>query len=266
MPRVSLVPREEKGRELRRRAGLVPIAGGVILIAILGGSYFYYSTSVDNAQQDLSNARAKNAALSKQLAELQNYQQIKSQKDSKLSSVQAVYSQRVRWSRILDDLSFVIPSDIWLTSMQASIPGTPVTACSGTSKPSGDCTQIQPDVLIEGYTHENEMPVVATFLIRLGLMPSLANVNLISAQTEKVGNNLVIHFKIGVTLKNPAQIQENAPSPATGQQAPSPVVPNVRTTPTRTGAATGATTGTVPYPGTGTITGPAPTGAPGVSP
>ncbi len=242
MPRVNLVPREERARELRRRAGLVPVAGAVVLVALLGGSYFYYSTSVDNAQQDLGNIQAKNAALSKQLAELKNYQQLKTQKDAKLSSVQAVYNQRVRWSRILDDLSFVIPSDIWLTSMQASVTGTPVTACSGSAKPSGDCTQFQPDVLIEGYTHENEMPVVATFLVRLGLLPSLADVNLISAATEKIGNDLVIHFKIGVTLKSPAQVQENAPSPATGEQGPSPVVPSAgRTT---TGATTGAATGT----------------------
>ncbi len=262
MPRVNLVPREARAREMRRRAGFVPIAGAVVLVAILGGSYYYYTSSVDNAQQDLNNARSKNAALSKQLAELQNYQQIKSQKNSRLSSVQTVYNQRVRWSRILDDLSFVIPSDIWLISMQASVPGTPVTACSGSPKPSGDCTQIQPDVLIEGYTHEDEMPVVATFLIRLGLLPSLANVNLISASTEKMGTDLVIHFKIGVTLKNPAQIQQSAPTPATGAEAPLPVTPTTRTTPGR--ARTGAATGTVPY--SQSSTGQAPAGSTGVTP
>ena len=237
MPRVNLVPQEEQAREFRRRIYIFPVAGAVLVLAALGGTYYYYSSQVDNSQQEYANLQNTNASLGKQLQELQQYQDIQNQKQTKLNSVQTVYDQRVRWSRILDDISFVIPSDIWLTSMDASVTGSPVTTGGTTAKAGAGSTQSAPDITIEGYTDNAAMPSVATFLIRLGLLPSLQNVTLISADTEKLGDALAIHFRIGAFLK------QNGQAPAT--QAPATVTP-LPSTP----ASTTPTTGTTPNAGT----------------
>lgn len=224
MPRVNLVPQEEQAREFRRQMYIFPVAGAVLVLAALGGTYYYYSSQVDNSRQEYANLQKTNASLGKQMQELQQYQDIQNQKQAKLNSVKTVYDQRVRWSRILDDISFVIPSDVWLSSLNASVSGTPVTAGGTIAKAATGSTPSAPDITIEGYTDKAAMPSVATFLIRLGLLPSLQNVTLISADTEKLGTSLAIHFRIGAFLK------QNGQAPAT--PAPATVTPLPGTTPT----------------------------------
>ena len=250
MPKVNLVPREEQAREFRRRIYIFPIAGAVLVVAALAGTYYYYSNQVDSSQQEYANLQSNNASLAKQLQELQQYQDLQSEKQTKLSNVENVYNQRTRWSRIMDDISFVIPNDIWLTSLTASVSGTPVSACGSAPKPNAGCTQTTPDIVLEGYTDQNAMPSVATFMIRLGLLPTLQNVNLISADTEKIGTQLAIHFRIGASLKQGGE-SESAVSPTAGV-TPSPTM----TTPTGTGTSTvpGAGSSTA---GAGTTTTPA---------
>lgn len=230
MPRVNLVPQEEQAREFRRQMYIFPVAGAVLVLAALGGTYYYYSSQVDNSQQEYANLQKTNASLGKQMQELQQYQDIQNQKQAKLNSVKTVYDQRVRWSRILDDISFVIPSDIWLSSLNASVNGTPVTAGGTTPKAGAGSTPSAPDITIEGYTDKAAMPSVATFLIRLGLLPSLQNVTLISADTEKLGTSLAIHFRIGAFLKQNGQAPA-MPGPATVTPLPSTPAAGTTSTP-----------------------------------
>ena len=77
MPRVNLVPGEEKQRELRRRMYIVPVAGTIILAGILGGTYYYYSNRLDNADRQLQDIKQSNNALQKQVAEMKRYDEIK---------------------------------------------------------------------------------------------------------------------------------------------------------------------------------------------
>lgn len=249
MPRVNLVPREERAREFRRRIYIFPIAGAVLLVGALGGSYYYYTSEVDSAKQELQEAQNRNAQFARQLAELDRYQQIKQQKEKQLSAVTAAYNERVRWSRILDDVAMVIPDDVWLVSINAQIPGTPITAAGG-QRPSGTAAGTDKDVIFEGFTYANDthpqsMDSVATFMTRLGLLSSLTDVSLVSAETEKIGERMVIRFKIGAMVKKLNEGQKPATAPATGERPPS------STTPT-TGTSTSPTTTT----GSRTITSP----------
>lgn len=243
MPKVNLVPKEEQAREFRRQIYIFPIAGAVLVIAAMGGTYYYYNSQVESSQQEYVSLQQNNASLSKPLQELQRYEDLQSQKQTKLNNVETVYNQRTRWSRIMDDISFVIPNDIWLTSLTASVGGTPVTACGGGAKPNAGCTQTSPDIVVEGYTNDKAMPSVATFMIRLGLLPTLQNVTLISADTEKLGTRLAIHFRIGANLKQGGQAQAT-PAPTTGVTPPTGTgtntIPGTRTAASRTTTASSA--------------------------
>jgi Tfp pilus assembly protein PilN len=241
MPRVNLVPQEEQAREFRRRIYIFPIAGAILLVGALGGSYYYYTNQQTNAKNELDQTQQSIDAKAPQLAELQRYEDAKSQKQARLSSVNNLYNARVRWSRILDDISFVIPEDIWLNSITAEVPGAQAsTAAAG--KPAATDTS-QQDIVIEGFTYENSMPTIATFMVRLALLPALSEVTLESAATEKVGNDLVIRFKIGAKLKQGPEAQRPVSAPNTGEQGPSSVTPTTGTGTSTTGTGTG-TTGT----------------------
>lgn len=239
MPRVNLIPREEKAKEQRRKAYMLPLAGTALLAVTLGGSYYYFNNKLSDSQEEVENYKQKNAGIAKQVAELQRYEEMKKQKQARLSSITNIYNQRVRWSRTMDDLAFIVPEEIWLKSIEASVPGA-VTKTKDKKAEEGGGVK---DVVIEGFTWE--MPTVAVFMVRLGLIPSLTDVTLISAEKEELEGRIVTHFKVGATLKQTQETQKPTTAPSTGEQGPSGVTsttPTTRTTPTGTTGTTRTST------------------------
>lgn len=237
MSKVNLVPIEEQQREFRRQFYIVPVAGALVLAGILGGSYYYYSSQLSNSEQKLQDIKSSNASLQKQVNELKRYEEVKNKKQTQLNLVTGLYGQRVRWSRTLTDLAFVIPDDVWLVSIRAKVPGVE-TAASSSSSSSAASAEKQ-DIEIEGYTRG--MPSVAIFLVRLGLIPSLMEVTLVSAEKEEMASQIVTHFKIEASLKQTGETQGPSVAPVTGEDGPSSVTP---TTGTSTTPTTGSTTPT----------------------
>lgn len=241
MPKVNLVPGEERQRELRRQLYIVPVAGALVLAGVLGGTYYYYNNQVTNSEKQLQDIKSSNASLQKQVNELKRYEEVKNKKQAQLNIVTGLYGQRVRWSRTLGDLAYVIPDDVWLTSIKAKVPGvvTAGSAASNTSGAAGDARDIE----IDGYTRG--MPSVAILLVRLGLIHSLTDVTLVSAEKEELSGQIITHFKIAATLKQTGETQGPSVAPVTGEEGPSSVTP---TTGTSTTPTTGSTTptGTTP--------------------
>ncbi|MDO8735659.1 MAG: PilN domain-containing protein [Thermoleophilia bacterium] len=242
MPRINLVPLEEQQRELRRQLYIIPVAGALVLAGVLGGTYYYYNNQVSNAETQLQDIKNSNASLQKQVNELKKYEEVKNKKQAQLNIVTGLYGQRVRWSRTLGDIAFVIPDDVWLISIKARVPGVETAGAASTS--SSGSANIR-DIEIEGYT--KGMPSVAVLLMRLGLIPSMTEVTLVSAEKEDMASQIVTHFKISATLKQTGEIQGPSVAPVTGEDGPSSVTP---TTGTSTTPTTGSTTPTGTTPGT----------------
>jgi len=246
MPKVNLIPEEERAREYRRQFYIIPVGAAIAIVGALGLSYYYYNNQVDSADKQLQDMKAKNEGLQKQVAELDRYQEIKNKKQSQLSVITGLYGQRIRWSRTLDDLAFVIPDDVWLISIKAKAPGTTASQSAGGAGTSGAEADAR-DVEIEGYTYE--MPSVAVFIIRLGLISSLTDVTLTSAEKVDVSGKIITNFKIGATYKQTADNAKPSAAP-TGGGGTSPVTPTTGTSTTATGSTT--RTGTTTSPTTGT--------------
>jgi Tfp pilus assembly protein PilN len=233
MPKVNLVPLEERQRAYRRQFYIIPIAGSLVLLGALGGSYYYFNSRLSNAENELSLYKQNNANMSRQIAELQQYEDLKSQKQARLSSVTSVYQGRFRWSRMLDDMSFVVPETISLTKISGRVPGAETAGQrAGTAQ--------EEDLSFEGFTYT--MPDVAIFMVRLALIPSLTDVSLSVAEIEEKGGQLPIHFIINASLKQAGENQRPAVAPTTGEAGPSSVTPTT-TTPTGTSTNGAATNG-----------------------
>ncbi|MFA6002077.1 MAG: hypothetical protein WC828_08225 [Thermoleophilia bacterium] len=247
MPRVNLVPQEERQRELRRQIYIFPLAGAVLLIAAMGGSYYYFNSELNNKQNELDAKKQLNAQMSKDVAEIAKYDDLKSRKVSRQTAVTNLYSQRFLWSRTLDHISFVMPTDSWLIDIKGNVPGIATNATSKTS--SAQKNQAQ-DLILEGYTYE--MGTIATMMIRIGLVPSLKDVVLIKAEKEDLNGRMVVHFSVGANLNQTADTSKTSVAPVTGEQGPSDVTPTTGTTtsPTTGRTTTGSTTRT-----TGTTSG-----------
>lgn len=232
MPRVNLVPKEEQAREFRRQFLIIPIAAVALIVIGMVGGYVYYDQKLQSEQEELQILKDNNENQKRQVQELEEYEAVGKEKQDRLAQVTMLDLSRVRWSRTMDDLAFVVPDDIWFESIEGMVPWEISAAQATTESQDYDFT-------IEGSTRT--MSSVAVFMIRLGLIPSLENVELINAEKEDSEGEGIIKFSIGASLVPLADVTQPAIAPSTGEDGPSDGSTNTDTTGTTTN---GTNTGT----------------------
>jgi Tfp pilus assembly protein PilN len=131
LPRVNLLPKEIKQRQLvRRQRGGVAVAF-VVLLALLGFWYMRESQKLTEARQEADRERAVATGLRAKKAELQPYAALGSQIAAAEQLRAKVYARELRFSGILQDISAIIPGDVWLTQMSVALKETGPAAGAG---------------------------------------------------------------------------------------------------------------------------------------
>ena len=131
LPRVNLLPKEIKERRLvQRQRGGIAVAF-VLLLALLGLWYVRESQKLTEARQEADRERAVAAGLRAHKAELQSYAALESQVAATEQLRAKVYAREIRFSAILQDISAIIPADVWLTQMNVAFKATGAEAGAG---------------------------------------------------------------------------------------------------------------------------------------
>ncbi len=121
---------------------------------------------------------------------------------SRALGVANVLTQRLAWDVVLNDLSRVIPRNVWLSTLEAQSP-TPLAATTGAIPPAavvpGSPLVTPTGMTVQGYTYSQVD--VARLLARLTTLPSLTNVQLQKSEKAKVGNKTVIQFTVLADLR-----------------------------------------------------------------
>ncbi len=97
----------------------------------------------------------------------------------RVSALAVVLGQRVVWDRLLREVSEVVPSDVWLTTVTAQ---SPTYATGSATAPAAVTTTLPQGFVVDGCTYSQ--PSVARFLARLQLVPDLSDVTLAKAQKQ----------------------------------------------------------------------------------
>jgi Tfp pilus assembly protein PilN len=120
MPRVNLMPPEIGDAERFRRLQLA--MGGAVLLAavIVGGLYMHAKSGISAAKAQVATAQAQNTALQAKVNSLATVKATFAAVQSKQALLQQAMGQEIRWSYVLNDLSLRLPSNVWLTGVQAS--------------------------------------------------------------------------------------------------------------------------------------------------
>ncbi len=199
MRAVNLLPRQQQVRQTRERPNSVVLVAGIggaaVVLALVGG-FLLANRSVDRQRQALSTARAVLAVTpAHHVSTSANAfrSAVLTQRQQRSLALAAAIGQRVAWDRILRRFALVLPNDVWLTSLNGTVPlGTtgiapaPVTPSALPSTPTA--------LSIQGYTYTQEG--VARLLERLSVLPDLKNVQLQSSQTSLVAGQNVVSFTI----------------------------------------------------------------------
>jgi Tfp pilus assembly protein PilN len=212
MRAVNLLPREDSGRRRKRMtAGFqLAIVSPFVVGSLLAAGYLLASSKLNDNKTTLSALQAELAAIPPPAESPQTNAQLALQRDQRVAALGTALQARVGWDRILREISSVLPSDVWLTGLDATSPEvapvvapppsttttttTTTTATTTTTPaPAAPVPGIAP-LKISGYTYSQEG--VARFLGRLSLIPELQNVRLVSSTQTLVLGRFVFQFSI----------------------------------------------------------------------
>jgi Tfp pilus assembly protein PilN len=117
MMRINLLPPEilEK-RRAERRIIYVAIAA-VLIFAVLGVVWVFSYMRVDAKQQDLDVRLQEIQATQAKADMLAVFEQKEQDLQARKAIAEAALAGRKNWAKLFDELSLVMPTDIWITSM-----------------------------------------------------------------------------------------------------------------------------------------------------
>jgi Tfp pilus assembly protein PilN len=197
--RINLVPAAERARTKTDVGVLLLVLAGVVVLAGIAFSYYSFNNQLSSKQDELAQLQSENAQIVAQLASLAEFDALAVKTAETETLVQALYVGRTLVSQVLGDISLVVPDNTWFTTLDVEAPvstvgGDPEAAAASNSTGS---------VAIQGNTYSFED--VATFLVRMELVPGLVDINLSSA-TSAAGvvdaRKTVKGFNAGTGLVN----------------------------------------------------------------
>jgi Tfp pilus assembly protein PilN len=202
MRAVNLLPREARGGRSISPQQMPAVVGagmGFVVVAALAGGYLSASSKVKTAQADLTAAQTQLAQTpvppAPQVQVNTTPSAVTAEQAPRLQAVSAVLSQRIAWDRVLREFSLVLPSDVWVLSLQMTAPQTAGAANGFT---------------VTGSTYSYDS--VARMLTRMYLVPDLTGVTLGSVSGS--ASDKIVQFSVNATIKGGAAPAAPVPAPA----------------------------------------------------
>jgi Tfp pilus assembly protein PilN len=185
MRAVNLLPREVTKTKSRRPSAplITAFVTGVVVFTILAAAFFKESASVSSKRTDLQAARAELAQVPGPTAPDNSIKTLNGEEAKRIAALQSALDGRIAWDRVLREVSLVLPSNVWLSSLtlQAPASATPIPGTTtGTTTPTTTTTPstvaAPTDFVMNGNAFKHVD--VARLMARLALVPDLENVTL----------------------------------------------------------------------------------------
>ena len=174
MKRINLLPQEERVKASRERGLIWAILILVALVVVLGLVYVKYNSDVGAKQDELAAIQAETAVVQAKIVELSPYAALQAQRTAMTETAKGIYQSSVPFSILLQELSLVIPENVRLQTLTATVPPSML---PGAAAPAAGSTNT--DVTFTGQTDDHRD--VADFMTRLGLIPQLKSITLTSS-------------------------------------------------------------------------------------
>lgn len=123
---VNLIPPEERhGEHAPLRSG--PLAYIVVgaLVAVLAGvtALVLTGNQISDRKGDIARLEREDAVARARAERLAAYSQFRTLHEQRVATVASLADSRFDWERVMRELSLVLPSDVWLVSLEASAAG-----------------------------------------------------------------------------------------------------------------------------------------------
>ena len=127
---VNLIPPEQRrGAHAELRTGPLPyIVLGALALALIGVALLVTTgNQISESKAEVAQLKREDAAAQAKAKRLVAYSQFRTLAEQRVATVTSLADSRFDWERVMRELSLVLPSNVWLTSLSASAtPGTSV--------------------------------------------------------------------------------------------------------------------------------------------
>jgi Tfp pilus assembly protein PilN len=184
MRAVNLLPRDDsaQGGKVPPLPVLVGCIGTVLVAALTAVMFLSASSGVAAKQKALEQVQAEYAGLPAPVPQSPVVAEFPQQRQTRVTALATVLGQRVAWDRVLQEISQVVPNDVWLVTMNAVAPfltpASTVVAAGASTAPQG--------FTVTGCTYSQDS--VARFLARLSVVPDLTSMTLGKSSSSDAGS------------------------------------------------------------------------------
>lgn len=182
MIKINLLPRERV-----RRVAVAPriLVGFVAIVVVVVLVLATLVLSGQNAllQVQIVQVNARIAELRPQVAEVEALQQQINEARRKEQLLRQIEAMRIPWERVMNELRKILPTDVWLSRIDAKGDGT---------------------LAFDGFGLSYES--VARFIVNLNASPVFVNADFRSGRKANVASRDVISFGVTVQLAPPGKV------------------------------------------------------------
>ncbi len=129
---VNLIPPEQRrGDQAQLRTGpLMYIVLGALALVLLGVTMLVLTDNrIADSKAEVATLKQEDAAAAAEAKKLAAFTQFRTLSEQRISTVRSLADSRFDWERVMRELSLVLPSNVWLVSLNAS--ATPATSLGG---------------------------------------------------------------------------------------------------------------------------------------
>ena len=205
MRRLELLPAVYEQRRRQRRAIAATVAVGVVALALLLGYWLVLGMRIEEAEDDLTRAAARNSELQAEIDSLQRFAQLEAEVNAKEAALATVMTGDVDWPSVLTEVAMLVPGDIWLRNLSASAGQTEGASAVGTETAPVRISDTEPFGRIQFQGVSLTMPGVAKWLVRLGTVKEFEALWLNDATESEFGTTTtVVDFSSTLELNDKA--------------------------------------------------------------
>jgi Tfp pilus assembly protein PilN len=198
---VNLLPREVKQRQtVRRRTGMIVVLGAVVVGAIVA-FWFLQGVRLHKLDDQVAAQDATNAQIQEQVNSLQKYADQKTAAEQQKTLLKSAVQTTVAWSGVLNDVSKIEPTNMWLTTLTGTV--STASSTTTTTVPGAPASPTGPTALIGSLQFQGsslDTDTVATWLTKLETVKGWVNSWVSSAQTTDLNGTPVWTFNSSVDL------------------------------------------------------------------
>jgi Tfp pilus assembly protein PilN len=137
---VNLIPPEQRrGDSAQLRTGpLMYIVLGALALVLVGITMLVLTDNrIADGKAEVATLKQEDAAAAAEAKKLAAFTQFRTLSEQRIATVRTLADSRFDWERVMRELSLVLPSNVWLTSLSASATSSTAVASEGGGGGSG---------------------------------------------------------------------------------------------------------------------------------